>query len=101
MAKKNISQNRERMYSYAKGGGLKGFKNGGDVLQQAQLAGAVKAIVKGVKKSAKKVIPKIKKVITDLKGTTYDEDMLKNTGYARQVDLDKAIKNRKIGTGSN
>jgi len=97
MAKKNISPNRERMYTYAKGGGLQGFQNGGDVLQKAQLGGIARGIVKGVKK----VIPKIKKMYTDYKGTTYDPELLKNTGYARQVDLEKGIKNRKQSTGSN
>tara|TARA_R100000544_G_C2211071_1_gene51969 strand:- start:42 stop:335 length:294 start_codon:yes stop_codon:yes gene_type:complete len=97
MAKKNISPNRERMYAYAKGGGLQGFQNGGDVLPKAQLGAGVKAIIKAVKKA----VPKIKKMYTDYKGTTFDADMLENTGYARQVDLDRAIKNRKKATGSN
>ena len=97
MAKKNISQNRERMHSYAKSGGLKGITSGGGVLDQKQFGGVAKVI----KAAVKKVVPKVKKFITDIQGKTYDKDMLKNTGYARQVDLDNAIKNRKIGTGSN
>ena len=97
MAKKNISASQKRMHGYAKNGGLMGYTNGGDVLPQAQVGAAVKSIVKGVKK----VIPKIKKIYTDYKGTTYDPELLKNTGYARKVDLEQAIKNRKQGTGSN
>jgi len=97
MAKKNITANKARMFSYAKGGGLKGITSGGGVLDQKQFGGVSKVI----KAAVKKVVPKVKKFITDIQGKTYDKDMLKNTGYARQVDLDNAIKNRKIGTGSN
>ena len=53
------------------------------------------------KTAAKKIAPKIKKIYTDFQGTTVDPTLLKNTGYARKVDLDKAIKNRKKSTGSN
>ena len=98
MGNKKTSANTERMYSYAKGGGLNGFRNGGGVLDQKQLGGLVKAGVKAVKK----IVPKIKKVISDLSGTTVDKDLLKNTGYARKVDLENAIKRRKTNTtGSN
>jgi len=97
MAKKNISPNQQRMHSYAKGGGLNGSKNGRSVLDEAQLGTAIKAIAKGVKK----VIPKVKKFITDLSGTTVDKELLKNTGYARKIDLERGIKNRAKGTGSN
>ena len=101
MAKKNISARQKRMHGYAKNGGLMGYTNGGDVLPQAQLGVAVREIAKSVAKNAKKVIPKIKKIYTDYKGTTYDPELLKNTGYARKVDLEQGVKHRKQGTGSN
>ena len=97
MAQKKISQNRARMQAYAKGGGLNGFRNGGSVLDKKSIGG----IVKAVKPVIKKVITKARDFFTDLNGTTYDPELLKNTGYARKVDLEKGIKNRKQSTGSN
>ena len=52
MAKKKVSKNKKRMQSYAKGGGLMGYTNGGDVLDEKQLGGIVKAV--------KAVAPKVK-----------------------------------------
>ena len=91
------SRNKERMHSYAKGGGLMGYTKGGSVLDEKQLGGIVKAVKPFIKKAANK----IKKIYTDYKGTTYDPELLENTGYARKVDLERGIKNRKQSTGSN
>lgn len=54
MAKKNITPNKERMYSYAKNGGLNGFRNGGGVLDKKQLGGIVKALKPIIKKAVAK-----------------------------------------------
>lgn len=89
--------NKKRMHSYAKGGGLMGYTKGGSVLDEKQFGG----IAKAVKPFVKKAVGKLKKIYTDYKGTTYDPDLLQNTGYARKVDLEKGIKNRKQSTGSN
>ena len=91
------SRNKERMHSYANGGGLMGYTKGGSVLDEKQLGG----IVKAVKPFIKKAVTKARDFFTDLNGTTYDPELLKNTGYARKVDLEKGIKNRKQSTGSN
>jgi hypothetical protein len=92
-----MTPNKKRMQAYAKRGGLMGYRNGGDVLDQKQFGG----VARFFKTAAKKIAPKIKKIYTDFQGTTVDPTLLKNTGYARQVDLDKAIKHRKKSTGSN
>ena len=91
------SRNKERMHSYAKGGGLMGYTKGGSVLDEKQWGGVAKHVGPFIKKAANK----IKKIYTDYKGTTYDPELLENTGYARKVDLEKGVKNRKKSTGSN
>ena len=93
-----ITPNKKRMQAYAKGGGLMGYRNGGGVLDQKQLGGVAKAL----KPVIKKVITKAKNFFSDLNGTTVDPELLKNTGYARKVDLENAIKGKKKNTtGSN
>lgn len=52
MAKKNITPNKERMYSYAKNGGLNGFRNGGSVLDKKQIGGIAKALKPIIKKAS-------------------------------------------------
>jgi|TARA_R110001632_G_scaffold179999_2_gene300063 hypothetical protein len=62
MAKKNITPNKERMYSYAKSGGLNGFRNGGGVLDNKQRGGLVsviKKVAKNVKRAAAAVTPTV------------------------------------------
>ena len=67
MTKKNITPNKERMYSYAKSGGLNGFRNGGGVLDKKQLGGFVKllkalgkkVVAKNIKKTAVAVTPTV------------------------------------------
>ena len=91
------SRNKKRMQAYAKEGCLMGYTTGGSVLDEKQLGGIAKAVKPFIKKAASK----LKKIYTDYKGTTYDPELLENTGYARKVDLEKGIKNRKQATGSN
>ena len=70
--------------------------------EQTQVSARWERFMSRIDKPANKVAAnKIKKIYTDYKGTTYDPELLKNTGYARKVDLEKGIKNRKQSTGSN
>lgn len=64
MAKKNITPNKERMYSYAKGGGLMGYMNGGGVLDNKQGGGGIVSAVKAITKN----IPKAQSALKHLAG---------------------------------
>ena len=60
MGNKKMSANTERLYAYAKGGGLNGFRNGEGVLDKKQFGGAAKAAAKALKNlnKAKGVVSK-------------------------------------------
>tara|TARA_R110001606_G_scaffold369861_1_gene526101 strand:- start:274 stop:552 length:279 start_codon:yes stop_codon:yes gene_type:complete len=81
MAKKNITPNKERMYSYAKSGGLNGFRNGGGVLDKKQLGGIAKAlkpiikkaVAKNVKRGAKAMTPTVDGTKLPIKKSTLND----------------------------
>jgi len=56
MGNKKMSANTERLYAYAKGGGLNGFRNGGGVLDKKQLGGFLKSAAKNIKKITRGIV---------------------------------------------
>ena len=75
---------------------MKGFGGYGNEPSPAKLAVAKIAV-----KAGAKAVKAVKKVYQNSKGTAIDPKLKARTGYSRRIDMENAIKRRKISTGSN